>query len=60
MIIEFIKSLFEDNKQKEKRLMEEWLADSTSLQDIERKQKMINRGEAPWQVQANHNLRGWV
>jgi glucan phosphorylase len=60
MITKLVKRLFEDNKQREKRLMEEWLADSASLQDIERKQKMISRGEAPWQVQANHNLRGWI
>lgn len=44
----------------EKELVEEYLADSISLEDLERRQRLINRGEAPWQVRANQNLKGWV
>lgn len=39
---------------------EEWLAQSTDLVDLERRQKMLTRGTAPFQVQANSNLKGWV
>jgi hypothetical protein len=44
----------------EREMMEEYLADSISLEDLERRQRLINRGEAPWQVSANHNLKGWI
>jgi hypothetical protein len=44
----------------EQRLVEQWLAESTDLVDIERRQRMISRGQAPWQVRASHNLRGWL
>lgn len=44
----------------EKEKVEEYLADSISLEDLERRQRLINRGEAPWQIQANQNLRGWI
>lgn len=41
-------------------LEEQWLANSTDLVDLERRQKMLMRGQAPFQVQANQNLSGWV
>jgi hypothetical protein len=44
----------------EKERVEEYLADSASLEDLERRQRLINRGEAPWQIHANANLRGWI
>lgn len=44
----------------EKEKIEEYLADSISLEDLERRQRLINRGEAPWQLHANANLRGWI
>lgn len=44
----------------EQQLVEQWLAESTDLVDIERRQRMISRGQAPWQVRASSNLRGWV
>ena len=47
-------------KPKEKEQIEKWLAESVSLSDLERRQKMIDRGQAPWQIQANNNLRGWI
>lgn len=53
-----LKNLFK--RKTEKDIIEEYLADSVSLEDIERKQRLINRGEAPWQVRANQNLKGWV
>lgn len=48
------------SRKTEKDLIEEYLADSASLEEIERKQRMISRGEAPWQIRANYNLKGWV
>lgn len=59
-MIDFIKSLFESERERERRQTEAWLSNSESLEEVERKQKALNRGEAPWQVQANVNLRGWV
>lgn len=47
-------------KPQEQERIERWLADSVSLSDLERRQRMIDKGQAPWQVQANNNLRGWV
>jgi hypothetical protein len=44
----------------DKQQIEEYLADSISLEDLERRQRLISRGEAPWQVRANQNLKGWV
>lgn len=44
----------------EQERIEQWLADSVSLSDLERRQRMIEKGQAPWQVQANYNLRGWA
>lgn len=59
-MIDFIKSLFESERERERRQTEAWLSNSESLEEVERKQKALNRGEAPWQIQANVNLRGWV
>jgi len=39
---------------------EKWLAQSTDLVDLERRQRMLQRGQAPWAVQVNNNLKGWV
>lgn len=47
-------------KPQEQERIEQWLADSVSLSDLERRQRMIDKGQAPWQIQANNNLRGWV
>jgi hypothetical protein len=39
-----------------------YLAASKDLADVERRQRQMQRGEAPWQVKskANENLKGWV
>jgi hypothetical protein len=62
-MFKFIKKVF-DNKATtittEQRLVEQWLAESTDLVDIERRQRMISRGQAPWQIRASNNLRGWL
>ena len=60
-MIKFIKTLFSvKNKSAEKDKIYDWLASSSSLEEIERRQRMLSRGEAPWQVTANHNLKGWI
>lgn len=40
--------------------VERYLANSTDLVDLENRQKALTRGKAPFQVTANHNLKGWV
>jgi hypothetical protein len=52
------KDLFKPKNEKD--IVEAYLADSISLEDLERRQRAISRGEAPWQVRANYNLSGWV
>ncbi len=44
----------------EKEMVEEYLADSIDLVDLENRIKKMDRGEAPWQIRANMNLKGWV
>ena len=44
----------------EQRLVEQWLAESTDLVDIERRQRMISKGQAPWQIRSSNNLKGWL
>lgn len=60
--MEMLRNMFRDllNTRTEKQMMEEYLADSISLEDLERRQRSISRGEAPWQQRANQNLKGWV
>jgi hypothetical protein len=60
MIIKLIKCLIESEHDRQSRLADQWLADSESLQEIEHKQRMIDRGQAPWQLRANHKLKGWT
>jgi hypothetical protein len=57
-----LRNMFKDllNTRTEKQFVEEYLADSISLEDLERRQRTINRGEAPWQLRANQNLKGWI
>lgn len=38
----------------------EYLGAATDLVDLERRQRQIDRGQAPWQTNANNNLKGWV
>lgn len=62
MGIVLLKNMFKDilGTRSEKQYVEEYLADSISLEDLERRQRSISRGEAPWQVRANQNLKGWI
>lgn len=39
---------------------ERYLANSCDLVELERRQRLIQRGQAPWQPATNKNLRGWV
>ncbi len=39
---------------------EKYLASSTDLVELERRQRLIQRGQAPWQPVTNKNLKGWV
>jgi hypothetical protein len=44
----------------EKQMIEEYLADAVDLVDLENRIRMMDRGEAPWQLRAAQNLRGWA
>lgn len=37
-----------------------YICESKDLVDVERRQLQVQRGEAPFQIKANQNLRGWV
>lgn len=60
--ITMIRNIFKDlfNSRDERQFVEEYLADSISLEDLERRQRMISRGEAPWQIRANQTSKGWI
>ena len=62
MGIVMLKNMFKDvlGTRSEKQYVEEYLADSISLEDLERRQRSISRGEAPWQLRATQNLKGWI
>lgn len=44
----------------EKTKMDEYLADSANIVDLENRLKELDRGLAPWQVQARIFAKGWV
>jgi uncharacterized protein YjiS (DUF1127 family) len=44
----------------EKNKMDEYLADSANIVDLENRLKELDRGLAPWQVQARIFAKGWV
>ena len=44
----------------EKDVIYKYLCDSVSLTDLERRQRLIANGQAPWQVQAKMSLKGWA
>ncbi len=44
----------------EKQKIEEYLADSISLEDVENRFKTIERGQAPWQINARAISQGWA
>lgn len=48
------------SKDQEQTMMENWFANSVDLADLERRQRMVERGQAPWQIRAKSNLQGWV
>ena len=56
------KHLFRDlfNTKTEKQLINDYLSDSVNLVDLENRLRNIDRGQAPWQVQASQNLKGWT
>jgi hypothetical protein len=44
----------------EKQKIDEYLADSISVEDVENRIKMIERGQAPWQLHARTLSQGWT
>ena len=39
---------------------EKYLANSCDHVELERRQKELQKGEAPWHIVTNKNLKGWV
>lgn len=58
VMFKYFKNIFKSKTEQD--VVYNYLADSISLEDLERRQRLINRGEAPWQIRANQNLKGWV
>lgn len=48
------------NIKTEKQKTDEYLAESVSLEDLENRIRTIDRGYAPWQVEARAFLQGWA
>ncbi len=44
----------------EKEMINEYLSDSISIEDLENRIRMIDRGEAPWQIHARTLSQGWT
>ena len=44
----------------EKQKIDEYLADSISVEDVENRIKMIERGQAPWQLHARAFSQVWA
>ena len=44
----------------EKQKVEEYLADCVSLEDLENRIRTIDRGRAPWQMEAKAFSQGWA
>lgn len=57
-MLELLKKIFRSKKYSETEI-EQYLADSISLQDLERRIKQIERGEAPFQHKTTNLLKGW-
>jgi len=49
-MMKFLKSIFSQADEKSK--IEDYLSNSLSLEDLERRQREIARGEAPWQLRS--------
>jgi hypothetical protein len=52
------KNLFKVRTEKDN--IDEYLADSSDLADLENRIRRIDRQEAPWQIKSNQNLVGWA
>jgi uncharacterized protein YjiS (DUF1127 family) len=44
----------------EKNKIDEYLADSASIVDLENRIKAMDRGLAPWQIQSRSVAHGWI
>lgn len=54
----FFKNLFKVKTEKNK--IEEYLADSANLVDLENRLRNVDRGQAPWQLRARNFAQGWA
>lgn len=44
----------------EKDRIHAWLSESSDIVDLERRIKLLDQNNAPWQSGTNKNLQGWV
>ncbi len=59
----WLNKFFSKNSSKvswQQRQVEQYLSESIDLADVERRQKEIERGLAPWQIKQNLNLSVWA
>lgn len=54
----FFKNIFKVKTEKNK--IEEYLADSANLVDLENRLKNVDLGLAPWQIRARNFAQGWA
>lgn len=58
----FLKKVFDTKSTYDyhKDQAEQYLSEAQDLVDLEHRQRLIDRGQAPWQTRINHNLQGWI
>lgn len=59
----WISKFFNDkgyNKTWHQKQAEQYLSESIDLADVERRQREMDKGLAPWQLKYNLNLSSWV
>lgn len=44
----------------EKQKIDEYLAESISIEDVENRIRILERGQAPWQLNARAFSQGWA
>lgn len=57
-MIRFLKDMLKVKTEKQR--MEDYLSDSANLVDLENRLRNIERGNAPWQINAKMYCRGFV
>lgn len=57
-MMKFLKSIVASTAEKD--VIYTYLCESADLVDLERRQRLIDCGQAPWQAHAKMKLAGWM